>query len=131
MSADSPTCRARWPWCIQGHVASKAQLKEGRMARGAPHLGVGATREQAVTVRMGQVERLRRYGLSRTQLAWLFFLPAVLVLLGTDGYPAARTVWMSLHTIRLDEPWLGEPFVGLTNYGRVLHDANFWGSFGV
>ena len=101
------------------------------MARGAPHLRVGVTREQAVTVRMGPVERLRRYGLSRAQLAWLFFLPAVLVLVGTDGYPAARTIWMSVHTIRLDEPWLGEPFVGLTNYGRVLHDANFWGSFGV
>src|SRR5918911_1497131 len=101
------------------------------MARGAPHLRIGAAREQAVAVRMGRVERLRRYGLSRRQLAWLFFLPAVLVLLGTDGYPAARTVWMSLHTIRLDEPWLGEPFVGLHNYGRVLQDANFWGSFGV
>jgi len=101
------------------------------MARGTSHLTVGTTREKAVVVRLGRLERLRRYGLSRTQLAWLFFLPAVLVLVGTDGYPAVRTIWMSLHTIRLDEPWLGQPFIGLTNYGRVLQDANFWNSLGV
>jgi len=33
--------------------------------------------------------------------------------------------------VRLDEPWLGEPFVGLKNYGLVLQDENFWGSLGV
>ncbi len=33
--------------------------------------------------------------------------------------------------IRLDEPWLGEPFVGLKNYGIVLQDGNFWNSLKV
>ena len=64
--------------------------------------------------------RVRLYGLSPAQLAWLFFLPTVIVIGGVLGYPAVRVIWMSLHTIRLDEPWLGEPWVGLKNYDARL-----------
>jgi multiple sugar transport system permease protein len=66
--------------------------------------------------------------LSRRQLAWLFFLPAVVVLGAVLAYPAGRTLWMSLHVIHLDEPFLGEPFVGLRNYVRVLQDTDFQSS---
>src|SRR5258707_2319233 len=95
------------------------------MATGTPQ--VTKAGQQVAAVRLGGLARLRRYGLSRRQLAWLFFLPAVLVMALVLGYPAGRTIWMSLHTIRLDEPWIGEPFVGFKNYGQVLHDPNFWG----
>ena len=91
------------------------------MARGTPQLVVEGS-GHAGSVRLGGLERLRRYGLSRRQLAWLFFSPAVVILAAVLGYPAVRTVWMSLHTLRLDEPWVGEPFVGLTNYAHVLQD---------
>jgi ABC-type sugar transport system permease subunit len=74
---------------------------------------------------------MRHYGLTRRQLAWLLFLPAVVILAAVLGYPAGRTIWMSLHTIRLDEPWIGEPFVGLKNYALVLQDQTFWSSLGV
>jgi multiple sugar transport system permease protein len=69
--------------------------------------------------------------LSRAQLAWLLFLPAVAVLLGVLAYPAGRTVWISLHTFRLDEPWLGEPYVGLKNYTFAFQSQDFWNAIGV
>jgi multiple sugar transport system permease protein len=74
------------------------------------------------------LERVRRYGLSRRQLAWLFFLPAAIMLAAVVLYPAGNTIWMSLHVIHLDEPFLGEPFIWLRNYGRVLQDADFQSS---
>ena len=80
---------------------------------------------------LGLIARTRRYGLSRTQLGWVFFLPAMVTVAGTLGYPAARVVWMSLHTIRLDQPWRGEPFIGLRNYDHLLHDSGFWNSLGI
>jgi trehalose/maltose transport system permease protein len=101
------------------------------MARGTPQFIVEAGREQAGAVRLRGLVRLRRYGLTRRQLAWLLFLPAVVILAAVLGYPTGRTVWMSLHTVRLDEPWLGEPFVGLKNYALVLQDQSFWSSLGV
>jgi multiple sugar transport system permease protein len=30
--------------------------------------------------------------------------------------------------VRLDEPWIGEPFVGFLNYTLVLQDPDFWSS---
>ena len=99
--------------------------------RGAPPLAIEASQAQASAGRLGAWERWRRYGLSRRQLAWLLFLPSVLVLVGVLGYPAARTVWISLHTMRLDEPWLGEPFVGLKNYTFVLQSQEFLDSLRV
>ena len=99
--------------------------------RGAPPPAIEARQAQSSAVRLGAWARWRRYGLSRHQLAWLLFLPSVLVLLAVLAYPAARTVWISLHTLRLDEPWLGEPFIGLKNYTFELQNQDFWGTLGV
>lgn len=99
--------------------------------KGAPPLVVEAGHAQALTARLSAWERLRRYGLSRHQLAWLLFLPSVLVMIGVLGYPAARTVWISLHTDRLDMPWLGQPWIGLRNYTFELQNQDFWNSLGV
>lgn len=98
--------------------------------QGTPEVAVGASHKTSA-VRLGGIARMRRYGLSRRQLAWLYFLPAVIVLVVVLGYPAVRTIWMSLHTLRLDEPWLGEPFIGLKNYSIIFQDPNFWGSLTV
>lgn len=87
-----------------------------------PVVGQGSARVR----RPGALTRLRRYGLSRRQLAWAFFLPAVLMLVAVLGFPAVRLIWLSMHTIRLDQPWLGEPYVGLKNYDFVLHNSSFW-----
>ncbi|HZS87015.1 MAG TPA: sugar ABC transporter permease [Chloroflexota bacterium] len=83
------------------------------------------------TTRLGGWERFRRYGISRGQLAWLLFLPSVIVLIGVLGYPAGRTVWLSLHTYRLDMPFLGQPFKGLYNYTFEFQQPDFWNSLGV
>ena len=61
----------------------------------------------------------------------VLFLPSVLVLIGVLGYPAGRTIWISLHFLRLDEPWLGEPFVGLKNYTDLAKDPLFTKSISV
>ncbi len=98
-------------------------------ATGAPQIAVGPGRTSAG--RLGRWERFRRYGLSRRQLGWLLFLPSVLVLIGVLGYPAARTVWISLHTDRLDMPWLGTPFIGLRNYSYEFQQQAFWQSLQV
>jgi len=57
------------------------------MARGTPPFIVEAGREQAGAVRLRGLARMRRYGLTRGQLAWLLFLPAVVILLAVLGYP--------------------------------------------
>lgn len=98
------------------------------MARGAPQLAAEPRTRTVERARLSGLARLRRYGLSRQQLAWLFFLPAAIVLAAVLVYPAGRTVWMSLHVLHLDEPFLGEPFIGLRNYARIFQDADFQGS---
>lgn len=98
------------------------------MARGAPQLAAETRSRTMERARLNGLARVRRYGLSRRQLAWLFLLPAAVILAAVLAYPAGRTVWMSLHVIHLDEPFLGEPFVGLRNYVRVFQDSDFQGS---
>ncbi len=100
-------------------------------ARGAPQLAVEAGPGPVGAVRLGRWARLRRYGLSRRQLAWLLFLPSVIMMAAVLAYPAGRTIWISLHTVRLDMPWLGQPFVGLKNYDFELHSSDFWDSLRV
>ncbi|MEQ8966010.1 MAG: sugar ABC transporter permease [Azospirillaceae bacterium] len=56
----------------------------------------------------------------------LILLIPVAVLLGlVVVYPVGKLLWTSLHTVRLSEPWLGRPFVGLLNYRDALADPRF------
>lgn len=84
-----------------------------------------------ITRSPGAVTGSRHFSFSRRQLAWVFFLPAVLVLVAVLGYPTYRLIWTSLHTIKLDQPWIGQPYVGLKNYDIILHDNGFWSSVGL
>jgi multiple sugar transport system permease protein len=68
----------------------------------------------------------RRQGLSRAQLGYLLVAPALLMIFASVFFPIARTVWLSLHMIKLNQPWLGEPFVGLDNYVQAVTDGRFW-----
>jgi ABC-type sugar transport system permease subunit len=100
--------------------------------RGAPPVSVKDVQARASnTRRLAWWQRTRLYGLSRRQLAWLLFLPSVIVLIGVLGYPAGRTVYISLTTDRLDMPFLGQPYVGLKNYSFLLQQQDFWSSLGV
>jgi ABC-type sugar transport system permease subunit len=100
-------------------------------ARGTPQLAVEAGPGPVGAIRLGRLARMRRYGLSRRQLGWLLFLPSVLVMAAVLGYPAGRTVYISLHTDRLDMPWLGTPWIGLKNFSFILQSQDFWGSMSV
>ena len=49
-------------------------------------------------------------------LAFLLLAPAASLLGLIVMFPTGRLLWLSLHTLRLSEPWAGQPFVGLLNY---------------
>jgi multiple sugar transport system permease protein len=65
-------------------------------------------------------------GLSEAAFGALLLLPAALLLALVVVVPIGRLVWLSLHSLRLSEPWAGQPFVGLLNYQDVLADPRFW-----
>lgn len=59
------------------------------------------------------------------RLAYLLLAPAVLLLLTAFAYPVGWEVWTSLTDLSpLNDG--SSAFVGLTNYRRVLGDAEFW-----
>lgn len=66
--------------------------------------------------------------LSETALAALLLAPALALLALIVLFPIGRLVWLSLHTLRLSEPWAGQPFVGLLNYQDLWADPRFWDS---
>ena len=65
-------------------------------------------------------------GLSEAAFGALLLLPAALLLALVVVVPIGRLFWLSLHSLRLSEPWAGQPFVGLLNYQDVLADPRFW-----
>lgn len=67
-----------------------------------------------------------KVGLSEPAFGALLLAPAVLLLALVVVVPIGRLFWLSLHTLRLAEPWAGQPFVGLLNYRDVLADPRFW-----
>ncbi len=66
--------------------------------------------------------------LSERTLGWLLLAPVGILLALIVLYPVAKLLISSFHTIRLTEPWLGEPFVGFANYVRAWEDERFWGA---
>jgi ABC-type sugar transport system permease subunit len=63
-------------------------------------------------------------------LAWGLVVPAFVVVFALIFMPIVRAFWMSLHTIDLKRPALGQPFVGLENYIDIVQDGYFWASVG-
>jgi trehalose/maltose transport system permease protein len=61
----------------------------------------------------------------RRRAAWLFLLPMLVVLALVAGWPLARTIWFSFTDARLDALDQSE-FVGLTNYGFLVTDPDWW-----
>ena len=63
-----------------------------------------------------------------TALAVLLLAPAASLLGLIVLFPIGRLLWLSLHTLRLSQPWAGQPFVGLLNYQDLWADPRFWDS---
>src|SRR5215213_6265857 len=68
--------------------------------------------------------RARRVG-SERRLATLLLLPSVGFLLLMTIFPTIYSMWMSTQQYNLSRPDLAH-FVGLRNYGQLLHDDLFW-----
>jgi multiple sugar transport system permease protein len=69
-----------------------------------------------------------RRDLSEQALGWLLLSPVIVLLALIVVYPIANLVYNSFFTIRLTEPWLGQPFVGLENFEKAFDDERFWGA---
>jgi len=63
-------------------------------------------------------------------LAWGLIAPAFIVVFALIFMPIMRAFWMSLHTIDLKRPALGQPFIGLENYIDILQDSLFRAAVG-
>lgn len=64
--------------------------------------------------------------LTQGELATLLILPCVVFLAVFAVYPIVNAFWTALHTLRLDQPQLGMPFVGLRNFARAAADPDAW-----
>lgn len=66
-------------------------------------------------------------GLSKLQLAILFVLPSIFVIIFTLGYPIGYGAWLSFHDYSLIDGKEAPTFAGITNYiYAVTQDSLFW-----
>ncbi|MDR7455393.1 MAG: hypothetical protein QN137_13085, partial [Armatimonadota bacterium] len=72
------------------------------------------------------VQRWTSGQLTQGELAALLILPCVAFLAVFAVYPIVNAFWTALHTLRLDQPQLGMPFVGLRNFARAAADPDAW-----
>jgi len=72
--------------------------------------------------------RIKGQGLSRTELGIVLIVPSVLLIALVSVYPFIRTLWNSLHSIRLNVPAMGQPFVGFKNYVTLFGTERFLNS---
>ena len=80
-----------------------------------------------MTTQSGSEPKIKR-DLSEQALGWLLLSPVIVLLLVIVVYPIATLVYNSFFTIKLMEPYLGQPFVGLENFEKAFDDDRFWGA---
>lgn len=69
----------------------------------------------------------RRGTVKKAALPWLFLAPGLLLALVFKFWPMAKGLWLSFFDVR---PFLGDRWVGLDNYTRVLTDSRFQDAVG-
>lgn len=62
----------------------------------------------------------------RAAFPYLLLSPALLFIVTLAFFPIAYSFWLSLHRIVLVLPHLGESFIGLENFARLLQDTRAW-----
>jgi len=72
-----------------------------------------------------EINRIKREGLSKKELGYLLVLPVLGILGFISFYPFITTIYYSFHSIRLNLPHLGTPYVGLKNYIMLLKSSRF------
>ena len=63
----------------------------------------------------------------RAVVPWLFLAPGLLLALVFKFWPMAKGIWLSFFDVR---PFLGDKWIGLENYSRVLTDHRFQDAIG-
>ncbi|KUM74306.1 MULTISPECIES: carbohydrate ABC transporter permease [Streptomyces] len=69
----------------------------------------------------------RRAFRKRAVVPWLFLAPGLLLALVFKFWPMAKGIWLSFFDVR---PFLGDRWIGLDNYTRVLTDHRFQEAIG-
>lgn len=69
----------------------------------------------------------RRAFHKKTVVPWLFLAPGLLLALVFKFWPMAKGIWLSFFDVR---PFLGDRWIGLDNYTRVLTDHRFQDAIG-
>ncbi|MEU9166341.1 sugar ABC transporter permease [Streptomyces sp. NPDC048420] len=69
----------------------------------------------------------RRAVNKRAVVPWLFLAPGLLLALVFKFWPMAKGIWLSFFDVR---PFLGDKWIGLDNYTRVLTDHRFQDAIG-
>jgi multiple sugar transport system permease protein len=69
----------------------------------------------------------RRAVNKRAVVPWLFLAPGLLLALVFKFWPMAKGIWLSFFDVR---PFLGDQWIGLDNYTRVLTDHRFQEAIG-
>lgn len=64
----------------------------------------------------------RRRRKSSSVWAWALLVPSLALVTALIAYPLATGISLSLHSVVLNRPGLGRPFVGLENFARLLAD---------
>ncbi|GAA3783852.1 carbohydrate ABC transporter permease [Streptomyces phyllanthi] len=77
--------------------------------------------------RPGSAPSARRVRLRRAALPWLFLSPALLLFLYFKYLPMAKGINLSFYKV---QPFLGDQWVGLDNYTRILDEESFRRAFG-
>src|SRR6185369_10727390 len=65
-------------------------------------------------------------GISDKGLAWLFISPTILLLLAINIFPLFWAIWLSFTNYRANRPNEVVKNIGLSNYERILTDADIW-----
>jgi multiple sugar transport system permease protein len=65
-------------------------------------------------------------GISDRTLAWLFISPTILLLLAINIFPLIWAIWLSFTNYRANRPNEVVKNIGLSNYDRILTDADIW-----
>ena len=67
---------------------------------------------------------------AENRMAWLLAAPALSVIGVVALLPIAATFWEALHAHDLRLPWLGRPFVGVSNFVEAATDPRFAAAVG-
>jgi multiple sugar transport system permease protein len=103
-------------------------IRSVRPGAGVPqNRDVGSAASGGGAVDSHPARRRRRRRLAGSTIPWLFLAPALLIFIVFKFLPMGEGIRLSLYQVR---PFLGDLWVGLDNYARILGDERFRSALG-